>query len=85
MKSGQSSARTEKIMEGHSGFDINNEDLNDETSFCSLQEKVEKCLEDGVRLPMLDLKQLERENTRLLEQQSQNSLVLISHDAPNDA
>uniref|UniRef100_A0A8C1VQL9 Centrosomal protein 85, like n=1 Tax=Cyprinus carpio TaxID=7962 RepID=A0A8C1VQL9_CYPCA len=35
----------------------------------SLQEKVEKCLEDGVRLPMLDLKQLERENTRLLEQQ----------------
>uniref|UniRef100_A0A8C1H1J0 Centrosomal protein 85 like n=1 Tax=Cyprinus carpio carpio TaxID=630221 RepID=A0A8C1H1J0_CYPCA len=42
----------------------------------SLQEKVEKCLEDGVRLPMLDLKQLERENTRLLEQQSQNSLAL---------
>uniref|UniRef100_A0A671NNT7 Centrosomal protein of 85 kDa-like n=1 Tax=Sinocyclocheilus anshuiensis TaxID=1608454 RepID=A0A671NNT7_9TELE len=38
----------------------------------SLQEKVETCLEDGVRLPMLDLKQLERENTRLLEQQSQN-------------
>uniref|UniRef100_A0A672Q3F2 Centrosomal protein 85 like n=1 Tax=Sinocyclocheilus grahami TaxID=75366 RepID=A0A672Q3F2_SINGR len=31
----------------------------------SLQEKVETCLEDGVRLPMLDLKQLERENTRL--------------------
>lgn len=54
------------------------------TSFCSLQEKVEKCLEDGVRLPMLDLKQLEKENTRLLEQQSQNSLVLISNDAPND-
>uniref|UniRef100_A0A673J7I4 Centrosomal protein 85, like n=1 Tax=Sinocyclocheilus rhinocerous TaxID=307959 RepID=A0A673J7I4_9TELE len=42
----------------------------------SLQEKVEQCLEDGVRLPMLDLKQLERENTRLLEQQSQNRLVL---------
>lgn len=42
----------------------------------SLQEKVEKCLEDGVRLPMLDLKQLERENTRLLEQQSQNSLLI---------
>ncbi|XP_036405353.1 centrosomal protein of 85 kDa-like isoform X1 [Megalops cyprinoides] len=34
----------------------------------SLQEKVEKCLEDGVRLPMLDLKQLERENGRLQEQ-----------------
>ncbi|KAK7151091.1 hypothetical protein R3I93_012127 [Phoxinus phoxinus] len=42
----------------------------------SLQEKVEKCLEDGVRLPMLDLKQLEKENTRLLEQQSQNSLLI---------
>ncbi|KAA0701523.1 Centrosomal protein of 85 kDa-like [Triplophysa tibetana] len=42
----------------------------------SLQEKVEKCLEDGVRLPMLDLKQLERENTRLLEQQSQNSMLM---------
>ncbi|KAI7800134.1 centrosomal protein of 85 kDa-like isoform X1 [Triplophysa rosa] len=42
----------------------------------SLQEKVEKCLEDGVRLPMLDLKQLERENTRLLEQQSQNSMLI---------
>uniref|UniRef100_A0A671NW71 Centrosomal protein of 85 kDa-like n=2 Tax=Sinocyclocheilus anshuiensis TaxID=1608454 RepID=A0A671NW71_9TELE len=42
----------------------------------SLQEKVETCLEDGVRLPMLDLKQLERENTRLLEQQSQNSLLI---------
>nr|XP_683028.4 centrosomal protein of 85 kDa-like isoform X2 [Danio rerio] len=44
----------------------------------SLQEKVEKCLEDGVRLPMLDLKQLERENTRLLEQQSHNSLLIDS-------
>ncbi|KAG9283055.1 centrosomal protein of 85 kDa-like isoform X1 [Astyanax mexicanus] len=44
----------------------------------SLQEKVEKCLEDGVRLPMLDLKQLERENTRLLEQQSQNSKLIDS-------
>ncbi|XP_043076328.1 centrosomal protein of 85 kDa-like isoform X2 [Puntigrus tetrazona] len=44
----------------------------------SLQEKVEKCLEDGVRLPMLDLKQLERENTRLLEQQSQSSLLIAS-------
>ncbi|XP_027011233.1 centrosomal protein of 85 kDa-like isoform X2 [Tachysurus fulvidraco] len=44
----------------------------------SLQEKVEKCLEDGVRLPMLDLKQLERENTRLLEQQSHNSTLIDS-------
>ncbi|XP_056125101.1 centrosomal protein of 85 kDa-like isoform X1 [Rhinichthys klamathensis goyatoka] len=45
----------------------------------SLQEKVEKCLEDGVRLPMVDLKQLEKENTRLLEQQSQNSLLIDNH------
>ncbi|KAK2864297.1 hypothetical protein Q7C36_003451 [Tachysurus vachellii] len=44
----------------------------------SLQEKVEKCLEDGVRLPMLDLKQLEKENTRLLEQQSHNSTLIDS-------
>ncbi|XP_062858494.1 centrosomal protein of 85 kDa-like [Trichomycterus rosablanca] len=44
----------------------------------SLQEKVERCLEDGVRLPMMDLKQLERENTRLLEQQSHNSMLIDS-------
>ncbi|XP_060722172.1 centrosomal protein of 85 kDa-like isoform X2 [Tachysurus vachellii] len=44
----------------------------------SLQEKVEKCLEDGVRLPMLDMKQLEKENTRLLEQQSHNSTLIDS-------
>ncbi|KAK3542199.1 hypothetical protein QTP86_018491 [Hemibagrus guttatus] len=44
----------------------------------SLQEKVEKCLEDGVRLPMLDLKQLEKENARLLEQQSHNSTLIDS-------
>ncbi|XP_064781392.1 DNA helicase MCM9-like isoform X3 [Oncorhynchus masou masou] len=36
----------------------------------SLQEKVEQCLEDGVRLPMLDLKELEVENARLQEQQA---------------
>uniref|UniRef100_A0A672PUS7 Centrosomal protein 85 like n=1 Tax=Sinocyclocheilus grahami TaxID=75366 RepID=A0A672PUS7_SINGR len=50
----------------------------------SLQEKVEKCLEDGVRLPMLDLKQLERENTRLLEQQSQNSLLIDNQKQQTD-
>ncbi|XP_060772400.1 centrosomal protein of 85 kDa-like isoform X2 [Neoarius graeffei] len=44
----------------------------------SLQEKVEKCLEDGVRLPMLDMKQLERENARLLEQQGHNSTLINS-------
>ncbi|KAG9347501.1 hypothetical protein JZ751_005068 [Albula glossodonta] len=38
----------------------------------NLQEKVEKCLEDGVRLPMLDLKQLERDKAHLLEQHTQS-------------
>lgn len=33
----------------------------------SLQQKVEKCLEDGVRLPMLDTKQLQNENESLRE------------------
>ncbi|XP_041716561.2 centrosomal protein of 85 kDa-like isoform X2 [Coregonus clupeaformis] len=42
----------------------------------SLQEKVEQCLEDGVRLPMLDLKQLEVENARLQEQQATTSNLI---------
>ncbi|XP_076852091.1 centrosomal protein of 85 kDa-like, partial [Brachyhypopomus gauderio] len=42
----------------------------------SLQEKVEKCLEDGVRLPMLDLKLLERENARLQEEQAQSHTLI---------
>ena len=37
--------------------------------------KVEHCLKDGVRLPMLDLKHLEVENTQLLKQQEQSSKV----------
>ena len=41
----------------------------------SLQEKVEQCLEDGVRLPMLDLKELEVENARLQEQQATTTEV----------
>uniref|UniRef100_A0A672ZBC0 Centrosomal protein 85, like n=1 Tax=Sphaeramia orbicularis TaxID=375764 RepID=A0A672ZBC0_9TELE len=44
----------------------------------SLQQKVQLCLADGVRLPVLDLKQLEVENTRLLEQQDYSS-KLIHH------
>ncbi|KAK1796160.1 hypothetical protein P4O66_009244, partial [Electrophorus voltai] len=44
----------------------------------SLQEKVEKCLEDGVRLPMLDLKHLERQNARLQEEQSHNRTLIDS-------
>ncbi|XP_018598017.1 centrosomal protein of 85 kDa-like isoform X2 [Scleropages formosus] len=42
----------------------------------SLQEKVEKCLEDGVRLPMMDLKRLERDNASLREQHTQSSKLL---------
>ncbi|KAI1897497.1 hypothetical protein AGOR_G00083880 [Albula goreensis] len=42
----------------------------------SLQEKVEKCLEDGVRLPMLDLKQLERDKAHLLEQHTQSCQLI---------
>ncbi|XP_035379860.1 centrosomal protein of 85 kDa-like isoform X2 [Electrophorus electricus] len=44
----------------------------------SLQEKVEKCLEDGVRLPMLDLKHLERQNARLQEEQSHSRTLIDS-------
>ena len=44
-------------------------------SCLSLQQKVEHCLKDGVRLPMLDLKHLEVENTQLLKQQEQSSKV----------
>ncbi|XP_072218953.1 centrosomal protein of 85 kDa-like isoform X2 [Leuresthes tenuis] len=38
-----------------------------------LQEKVQQCLDDGVRLPMQDLKRLEVENTKLLQQQDHSS------------
>ncbi|KAM5263759.1 centrosomal protein of 85 kDa-like [Ctenodactylus gundi] len=38
------------------------------TSIQSLQQKVERCLEDGIRLPMLDAKQLQNENDNLREQ-----------------
>uniref|UniRef100_A0AAY4AXS3 Centrosomal protein of 85 kDa-like n=1 Tax=Denticeps clupeoides TaxID=299321 RepID=A0AAY4AXS3_9TELE len=43
----------------------------------SLQAKVEQCLEDGVRLPMLDLKQLERTNTHLQEENTESSQVRL--------
>uniref|UniRef100_A0A3B4Y6C4 Uncharacterized protein n=2 Tax=Seriola lalandi dorsalis TaxID=1841481 RepID=A0A3B4Y6C4_SERLL len=42
-------------------------------SRCSLQQKVQKCLDDGVRLPVQDLKRLEVENIQLLEQQDHSS------------
>nr|XP_057945552.1 centrosomal protein of 85 kDa-like isoform X2 [Doryrhamphus excisus] len=44
----------------------------------SLQQKVQQCLEDGVRLPMQDLKQLEEENAELLEKRDHSSR-LIEH------
>ncbi|XP_056150542.1 centrosomal protein of 85 kDa-like [Lampris incognitus] len=42
----------------------------------SLHQKVEQCLEDGVRLPMLDLKQLEVENAQLLEQREHSTKLM---------
>uniref|UniRef100_A0A8C6NKQ0 Centrosomal protein 85 like n=1 Tax=Nothobranchius furzeri TaxID=105023 RepID=A0A8C6NKQ0_NOTFU len=41
----------------------------------SLQEKVQHCLDDGVRLPVQDLKRLEVENSQLLQQQDHSSRV----------
>ncbi|XP_072355488.1 centrosomal protein of 85 kDa-like isoform X1 [Scyliorhinus torazame] len=42
----------------------------------SLQQKVEKCLEDGIRLPMLDLKQLQCENDYLRKKCDHASKVI---------
>ncbi|KFU90704.1 Centrosomal protein of 85 kDa-like, partial [Chaetura pelagica] len=42
----------------------------------SLQQKVEKCLEDGIRLPMLDTKQLQSENELLKEKNERDSKVI---------
>ncbi|XP_010860107.1 PREDICTED: centrosomal protein of 85 kDa-like isoform X2 [Bison bison bison] len=42
------------------------------TTVQSLQQKVERCLEDGIRLPMLDAKQLQNENDNL-RQQNENA------------
>ncbi|NXJ06889.1 CE85L protein, partial [Odontophorus gujanensis] len=46
------------------------------TTVQSLQQKVEKCLEDGVRLPMLDTKQLQSENECLKEKNEKASEVI---------
>lgn len=43
----------------------------------SLQQKVEKCLEDGIRLPMLDTKQLQNENECLKEKNEKASKVSL--------
>ncbi|XP_035990502.1 centrosomal protein of 85 kDa-like isoform X1 [Fundulus heteroclitus] len=42
----------------------------------SLCKKVEQCLDDGVRLPVQDFKNLEGENSQLLQQQDYSSRVL---------
>ncbi|KFW06869.1 Centrosomal protein of 85 kDa-like [Eurypyga helias] len=42
----------------------------------SLQQKVEKCLEDGIRLPMLDTKQLQSENEYLKEKNEKATKVI---------
>ncbi|XP_068794244.1 centrosomal protein of 85 kDa-like isoform X7 [Struthio camelus] len=46
------------------------------TTVQSLQQKVEKCLEDGIRLPMLDTKQLQNENECLKEKNEKASKVI---------
>ncbi|NXC17979.1 CE85L protein, partial [Corythaeola cristata] len=43
-----------------------------------LQQKVEQCLEDGIRLPMLDTKQLQSENEFFLEKNEKASKVTDS-------
>uniref|UniRef100_UPI00398F10B5 centrosomal protein of 85 kDa-like isoform X2 n=1 Tax=Pristiophorus japonicus TaxID=55135 RepID=UPI00398F10B5 len=50
------------------------------TTVQSLQQKVEKCLEDGVRLPMLDVKQLQCENDYLREKCDHASKVIDNQE-----
>ncbi|RVE55888.1 hypothetical protein OJAV_G00230580 [Oryzias javanicus] len=44
-------------------------------SVISLQGKVQQCFSDGVRLPVQDLKQLEVENSQLLQQRNHSSQI----------
>uniref|UniRef100_A0A3P9H3T0 Centrosomal protein 85, like n=1 Tax=Oryzias latipes TaxID=8090 RepID=A0A3P9H3T0_ORYLA len=44
-------------------------------SVLSLQAKVQQCFSDGVRLPVQDLKQLEGENSQLLQQRNHSSQI----------
>ncbi|XP_036984803.2 centrosomal protein of 85 kDa-like isoform X2 [Artibeus jamaicensis] len=48
------------------------------TTVQSLQQKVERCLEDGIRLPMLDAKQLQNENDNLREQNENAGKIIDS-------
>ncbi|XP_072913497.1 centrosomal protein of 85 kDa-like isoform X1 [Hemitrygon akajei] len=50
------------------------------TTVQSLQQKVEKCLEDGVRLPMLDMKQLQNENDYLRKRCEHASKVIDNQE-----
>ncbi|KFQ03658.1 Centrosomal protein of 85 kDa-like, partial [Leptosomus discolor] len=54
----------------------NFERFEDSSDLCYLQQKVEKCLEDGIRLPMLDTKQLQSENECLKEKNEKASKVI---------
>ncbi|XP_004382796.1 centrosomal protein of 85 kDa-like isoform X1 [Trichechus manatus latirostris] len=54
------------------------------TTVQSLQQKVERCLEDGIRLPMLDAKQLQNENDNLREQNENASKVIDSQQVEID-
>ncbi|KAG8582568.1 hypothetical protein GDO81_008115 [Engystomops pustulosus] len=51
----------------------------------SLQQKVQICLEDGVRLPMLDTKQLQSENDRLREQTERANKVIDNQQSQIDS
>ncbi|KAM9316657.1 centrosomal protein of 85 kDa-like [Gastrophryne carolinensis] len=42
----------------------------------SLQQKVQKCLEDGVRIPIMDAKQIQSENEQLREQNERANKVI---------
>ncbi|XP_006879061.1 PREDICTED: centrosomal protein of 85 kDa-like [Elephantulus edwardii] len=54
------------------------------TTVQSLQQKVERCLEDGIRLPMLDAKQLQNENDNLREQNENASKIIESQQIEID-
>ncbi|ELW48800.1 hypothetical protein TREES_T100021805, partial [Tupaia chinensis] len=54
------------------------------TTVQSLQQKVERCLEDGIRLPMLDAKQLQNENDNLREQNETARKIIDSQQKEMD-
>ncbi|XP_053448033.1 centrosomal protein of 85 kDa-like isoform X2 [Nycticebus coucang] len=54
------------------------------TTVQSLQQKVERCLEDGIRLPILDAKQLQNENDNLREQNETACKIIDSQQGEID-